>query len=200
MVQLPVPDPRDLLRLTAGSYQALEQAITLVPRITSLIGQIERIVQRADAVVTEVERTRQRTDQVIEQAAALTEQAAVLVERTATTADSADRVLGRTAALLDDFQPSLSRLAPLAEQLASTTSPAEVAAAVALIDHLPLLVASLETDILPILATLDTVGPDVRDLLDTTKEFNEILGSVPGLGRIKRRVEERQEILDGVRE
>jgi hypothetical protein len=200
MVRLPVPDPRDLLRLTASSYQALEQAITLVPRIGSLIGQIERIVQRADAVVTEVERTRQRTDQVIEQAAALTEQAAVLVERTAATADSADRVLGRTAALLDDFQPSLSRLAPLAEQLASTTSPAEVAAAVALIDHLPLLVASLETHILPILATLDTVGPDVRDLLYTTKELNEILGSVPGLGRIKRRVEERQEILDSVRE
>jgi ABC-type transporter Mla subunit MlaD len=193
MVRLPVPGPRDLLRLTTESYQALEQAIALLPRLTTLIGQVERIVQRADAVVTEVERTRQRADQVIGQAGAL-------VERTGTIVDSADELVGRASGLLDDFQPSLSQLAPLADQLARTTSPAEVAAAIALIDHLPLLVTALETDILPILATLDTVAPDVRELLDTTKEFNEILGSVPGLGRIKRRVEERQEILDGVPE
>jgi hypothetical protein len=54
----------------------------------------------------------------------------------------------------------------------------------------------LEAEILPILATFGTVAPDVRDLLDTTMELNEILGSVPGLGRIKKRVEERQERQD----
>jgi len=172
MARLPVPGPRDLLRLTTGSYQALEQAIALVPRISSLIDQVERVVQRADTLVAEVERTRQRTDQVVEQA----------------------------GALVGDLQPALSQLLPLLEQLADTTSPAEVAAAVALIDHLPLVVAALETDILPILATLDTVGPDLRELLETSKEFNEILGSVPGLGRIKKRVEERQELLDRVPE
>ncbi|HEX4726810.1 MAG TPA: hypothetical protein VH298_03375 [Jatrophihabitans sp.] len=192
MTRLPVPGPRELLRLTTGGYQALEQAIGLLPRVIALIGEIERIVRRADAVVTEVERTRQRADTVIEQSGAL-------IERTGGVLDGANN-------LLTDYQPSLDRLAPLLDQLGSTTSPDEVAAAVQLIDELPRLVESLQRDILPILATLDNVGPDVRELLETTKEFNEILGSVPGLGRIKKRVEEerveeeRAEHLAGERE
>jgi hypothetical protein len=186
MTRLSVPGPRDLLRLTAGGYQALEQAIGLLPRVAALIGEIERIVARADALVTEVERTRQRTDAVVVRSAAL-------IERTSTIVDSAASVLGRTSGLLSEYQPALDRLAPLVDQLAGTTSPAEVAAAVKLIDELPRLVEALQRDILPILATLDNVGPDVRELLDSTKEFNEILGSVPGLGRIKKRVEERAE-------
>jgi ABC-type transporter Mla subunit MlaD len=199
MTRLPVPGPRDLLRLTTGGYQALEQAIGLLPRVTALIGEIERIVSRADTLVTEVERTRQRTDAVVAQSGAL-------VERTAKIVDAADGLLGRTSGLLTDYQPALDRLAPLVDQLASTTSPDEVAAAIKLIDELPRLVEALQRDILPILATLDNVGPDVRELLNTTKEFNEVLGSVPGLGRIKKRVEEeraedeRAEQLDGTRE
>jgi ABC-type transporter Mla subunit MlaD len=194
MTRLPVPGPRDLLRLTTGGYQALEQAIALLPRVTALVGEIERIVARADTLVTEVERTRQRTDAVVEQSGAL-------IERTSKIVDAADGLLGRTSGLLNDYQPALDRLAPLVDQLASTTSPDEVAAAIKLIDELPQLVESLQRDILPILATLDNVGPDVRELLLTTKEFNEVLGSVPGLGRIKKRVEEeRAEQLDGERE
>jgi len=192
-----VPGPRELLRLTTSGYQALEQAIGLLPRVIALIGEIERIVSRADAVVTEVERTRQRADTVIEQSGAL-------IERTGGVLDGANK-------LLTGYQPALDRLAPLVDQLASTTSPDEVAAAIQLIDELPKLVEALQRDILPILATLDNVGPDVRELLETTKEFNEILGSVPGLGRIKKRVEEeraeeeraeeeRAEQLDGERE
>jgi ABC-type transporter Mla subunit MlaD len=192
MTRLGVPGPRELLRLTTDGYQALEQAIGLLPRVVGLVGEIERIVRRADAVVTEVERTQQQADAVIEQSGAL-------IDRTGTVLDGANN-------LLTGYQPALDRLAPLVDQLARTTSPAEVAAAIQLIDELPKLVEALQRDILPILATLDNVGPDVRELLETTKEFNEILGSVPGLGRIKKRVEEeraeeeRAEQLDGERE
>ena len=188
MTRLAVPGPRELLRLTTSGYQALEQAIGLLPRVIALIGEIERIVSRADAVVTEVERTRQRADTVIEQSGAL-------IERTGGVLDGANK-------LLTGYQPALDRLAPLVDQLASTTSPDEVAAAIQLIDELPKLVEALQRDILPILATLDNVGPDVRELLETTKEFNEILGSVPGLDRIKKRVEEEraEEQLDGTKE
>jgi len=168
MARLPVPGPRELLRLTTGSYQAVEQAIALVPRVSSLIDQVERVVQRADTLVAEVERTRQRTDQVVEQAG-------MLVQRSTGLVDATDRLL------------------PLLDRLAATTSPAEVDAIVLLVDTMPELVDRLRKEILPILASMTNVAPDVRELLDTTKEFTAILGSLPGLGRIKKRIEEHEE-------
>ena len=45
---------------------------------------------------------------------------------------------------------------------------------------------------LPVMTTLGTVAPDLHDLLDVSRELNEMLGKLPGLGRIKRRVEEEQ--------
>ena len=113
---------------------------------------------------------------------------------------TAERLTARGQALLDDFEPSLQKFAPIAERIAETISPDEVEAVVKLIDTLPELVGSLKQDILPILGTLGTVAPDIRDLLDTMREFNEIIGSLPGLGRIKKRVEERQEQQDYVRD
>ena len=62
-----------------------------------------------------------------------------------------------------------------------------------LIDHLPLLVGKLETEVVPILETLSTVSPDLHDLLDTSRELNEMLAKLPGMGRIKARVEEKQQ-------
>ena len=105
-------------------------------------------------------------------------------------------LVGRADGLLELFEPSLRGLEPVVKRLAESTSPAEVAAVIRLIDTLPELVEAMETDVLPIMKTLGTVAPDLRDLLDTSKELNEILGSLPGLGRIKKRVEERQELED----
>ncbi|MGI8666375.1 MAG: hypothetical protein ACR2N4_10135 [Jatrophihabitans sp.] len=206
-MRLPLPGPRDLLRVADRGYEAIEQAIALVPRIGALLDHIERIAQRADTVITEVEQTRLRADRVIDQVALTRERADQLVAqvgsvvaRTEPLLATAEQLTGRGAGLLAEFEPSLDRLAPLVAQLAETTSPAEVTAVIALIDSLPVLVGALQTDVLPILATLGTVAPDVRDLLETTREFNEILGSVPGLGRIKKRVEERQELQDSERQ
>ena len=210
MVRFPLPGPGDLIRAADRGYDAIERAIALVPRISKVIDQIERITQRAEVVITDVDRTRQRADEVIASTDALVERAGALLAAGELLLDRADRLLSQADGLLGQaggpleqasqllarFQPALSTLAPMIDQLAATTSPDEVAALIRLIDTLPELVQRLETEILPILATFGTVAPDVRDLLDTTMELNEILGSVPGLGRIKKRVEERQERQD----
>jgi ABC-type transporter Mla subunit MlaD len=206
MVRLPLPGPRDLLRVADRGYQAIEQAIAFVPRIADLLEQVQRIVQRADDVITEVGRTRQRADQLVagvdrtrQNADEVVSQVQAVITRTEPILVTAEQLTGQGTELLAKFEPSLDKLAPLAAQLAETTSPAEVTALIGLIDHLPTLVKALETDVLPVLATLGTVAPDVRDLLDTMREFNEIIGSLPGLGRIKKRVEERQEQQDAQR-
>ena len=94
--------------------------------------------------------------------------------------------------MLNEFEPPLTRLKPTLDTLAETTSPAEVASVVQMVDMLPALTESMQTDVLPMLKTLDTVGPDIHDLLMVSKELNEMLGSLPGMGRIKKRVEEEQ--------
>jgi ABC-type transporter Mla subunit MlaD len=189
MARLPVPGPRDLLRLTTGSYQALEQAIALVPRLTVLVGQLERIAARAETALEGLDRTRQRADEV-------TERADALIGRTGQVVAGAEAITGRAGALLEEFEPTLNRLMPVADRLGATTSPAEVDAIVLLVDTMPELVDRLRKEILPILASMTNVAPDVRELLDTTKEFTAILGSLPGLGRIKRRIEEHEEEQD----
>jgi ABC-type transporter Mla subunit MlaD len=258
-----LPGPKDLLRLMEGGYEAIEQAIALVPRMVSLLGEIEGVAARVNTMMGEIDQTQrsartvigqaeqvlQRTEQLVDRAAGLVGRADTLLDRTSGVVDATqpllertDAVLGRTGplvdragkvldeteplakqagelvastgplaelagpmmqqagelmgragGLLDGAEPSLRSLQPMLDRLARTTSPAEVDAVVQLIDTLPQLVQALQNDVLPIVKTLGTVAPDVRDLLDTTKEFNEILGSLPGLGRIKRRVEERQE-------
>ncbi|MFE9869776.1 hypothetical protein ACFYON_03950 [Micromonospora sp. NPDC005686] len=42
---------------------------------------------------------------------------------------------------------------------------------------------------LPILATLDRVGPDLHDLLDVTRDLKLAVAGIPGLGMLRRRGE-----------
>jgi hypothetical protein len=37
------------------------------------------------------------------------------------------------------------------------------------------------------------VAPDLHDLLDVSRELNEMLAKLPGVGRVKRRINEQQE-------
>jgi hypothetical protein len=61
-----------------------------------------------------------------------------------------------------------------------------------LVHQRPLLVMKLETDVIPVLDSLTTVAPDLRELLNLTRELNELLANVPGLGRIMRRIEQEE--------
>ena len=67
------------------------------------------------------------------------------------------------------------RVAPVLERLAEVVEPGTVDAAVQLVGE------------------MKSVAPDLHDLLDASKELNDLLGNLPGMGRIKRKVEERQE-------
>ncbi|MEJ7651821.1 MAG: hypothetical protein WKF57_22660 [Nakamurella sp.] len=173
-----LPNPLDAVRLASTAYGAVEQAIKLIPRVTSLLTDVERLVLRVGNLIGEVEVTQRRA------AAAVTQVESVVAGAAGTQS--------RVATLVDRFEPVLTQLLPVLETLSRTTSAEEVAALVKLVDALPPIVDRLDTDIMPILDTLATVAPDLRDLLDVSRELNEIIGSVPGLRGIKRRVEDKQ--------
>jgi ABC-type transporter Mla subunit MlaD len=181
-----IPGPNDVVKLAGQGYEAAERAMALVPRLVSIVGEVEQLMVRVNAVVGSIVETNQRATQVVERTAQVVGRAEQLV-------GTAEDMLGGLAPIVDRFVPVLDRIEPMVARIADTTSPDEVDAVVKLIDTLPELSDKLRTDILPVLDTLGTVAPDLRDLLDSSKELNEIMSGLPGLGRVKKRIEERQQ-------
>lgn len=178
-MRLPVPGPRDVISALERGGEQVEALLGAVPRVLTLLDDAERLLVRASAAI---ERVRE-----------VTESANVVVVRTSAVVDDAEGQVARVTALVDALEPSLTRLQPTLQTLADTTHPDEVAALVTLVDHLPAVTLQVERDVLPVLASLGSVAPDLHELLDVSRELNELLGKIPGIGRLKRRVEEEDE-------
>lgn len=181
-----IPGPAELVRLAEQGYQAAERAIGLVPRVVGMLDRAEELMQRVVIVAGSAERLLARADGLVQRADGLLQRAGKAVS-------AAEQLSGDASSLLEPFRPALHRLEQIAGRIADTTSPAEVDAVVQVVNLLPEVVISLREDILPILNTLDTVAPDVRELLVVSHELNEMLGAIPGLGRAKKRIEQEVE-------
>lgn len=177
-MRLPVPGPRDVWNMLERGADSVEQLLAAVPRVVALLDEAETMLTRVSRVIAQIEET---------QTAALK-----VVRRTDEVADQAEELVGRTTPLLDRMEPSLVALQPTLDRLAETTDAREVDALVTMIDLLPDLAVKMETHVIPILDSLSSVAPDLHDLLDVSRELNEMLGTVPGLGRIKKRIDEEQ--------
>lgn len=206
-MRLPVPGPRDVLSALERGSEQVEALLGAVPRVLALLDQAEALVARAsvivdraegvaDAATAEVARVGGVVDAVtarVESVGAVVDAAATQIERVDAVVGGAAVQAGRAAALIDTLEPPLTALQPTLQTLADTTHPDEVAALVTLVDHLPAVTMQVERDVLPVLASLGSVAPDLHELLDVSRELNEILGKIPGIGRLKRRVEEEED-------
>lgn len=188
----------------------MESLLGMVPRVMTLIDQAEAVLGLGPRLVSLLDRSEAqlgRIAPILDSVEVLTTAAATEVTQVESVISRAQAAVGdtnqvlaqarllvdRVSALLDRLEPALTKLQPTLEVIADTTDPTEVAALVAMVDHLPGLTRRLEEDVVPVMGTLATVAPDLRDLLAVSSELNEIIGKLPGFGRIKRRVEEEQE-------
>ena len=112
----------------------------------------------------------------------------------------ADALVGRASALadgasglLDTYQPIAAQAAPLARRFVQEFSEEELVAAIRLVDQLPRLTEHMESDIMPLLATLDRVGPDVHELLNQLREVRQAIQGIPGFRLFRKRGEEIDE-------
>lgn len=176
-----VRDAAGAARDAAGAVRdSMGAAIELVPRIGALIGQAELLLARVDAVVSAVEVTVTDADTVLDQVHATQ-------RRTDDAVAGAQGLVNRTDSLLTAYEPSLRRLAPVLERLAQSTSPDEVSAGISLIDRLPVLIEHVDETLLPLLSTLDGVGPDLHELLEVTQDLRRVITGLPGVGFLRRR-------------
>ncbi|KAB1904658.1 hypothetical protein [Micromonospora sp. AMSO31t] len=204
---IPLPRPGAVVGLTRSALdQALGSAAAFaaVPaRAFAVLDEVETLLRRINGVVDRIEATLDRTDRVLDDADAAVREVAVIsaaatgaietatgvATAAASVVDEADRVAGTAAELLGAYEPALRRAAPMTTRFVEQLSPEEVTAAIRLVDELPKLKEHLTSDVLPILATLDRVGPDLHDLLAVTRDLKLAVAGIPGLGMLRRRGE-----------
>lgn len=186
-MRLPLPGPTDVLNAVGSLRDGLGQAMDLVPRLTVVVGQVEGILGRVDAVVASIEATAARADEVVHRVDVLVDRVEVTTRRADEAVAGAHELVGRVDPLLSAYEPSLQQLSPTVARLVDTIDAQEVEALVTFIDRLPRLVAHLDEDILPMLRTLDHVGPDIHDLLEVAQDVRKVITGLPGMGLLRRR-------------
>jgi hypothetical protein len=182
-----------------------ERAESLIERVEQVVGEAEAAVGQTRAVLAAAALTVDEAGVVASGAATVVDGAAITVDGAAAVvdgarlvSDSAARVVqqaagaaGEAGDLLDGYGPMLREAAPLAKRFLSELTPEEVTAAIRMIDELPRLREHLANDVMPLLGTLDRVGPDVHALLDVTRDLNLAVAGIPGLRMLRRRGEDK---------
>ena len=206
-MRLPLPGPAAVIGGAAAAADAVEAAISLVPRAAAAMTRLEALLDRVEAAVDRADLLVERTDKVVDAAdlatvrAKKTLDAADVVAREAgRRTDTAAGVLERADTALGQWEPTLRRLAPQAKRFAETLAEHEVDAAIALIDRLPVVLEHLETDVLPVLATLDRVGPDLHEVLEVVEDLRRVITGLPGIGLLRKRGDDEPPRVETVHE
>ncbi|HEX7304285.1 hypothetical protein [Lentzea sp.] len=203
-----------LAKQALGAALDTTAAVAAVPsRVLDLIGEVEQLVRKVNGTIDAVDGVVRKADELVERTANvvtdaekavdevraitasagdITERAAQVVATAGHTADTADELIGI-------YEPIAKQAQPLAKRFVEELSPQEVEAAIKLVDELPVLTEHLTSDILPILATLDKVGPEVHQLLEVTSDMRQAILGIPGFGFMRRRGEKKEEE-EGVKE
>jgi uncharacterized protein YoxC len=161
--------------IVARAGQVADGAADVVTGAGVVADEARGIVAAAGAVAADA-------GGVILKATGVADRALVVVEQAAGAATGASDMLAV-------YQPIAERAAPLAQRFVQEFSEEELHAAIRLVDHLPQLTEHVETDIMPILVTLDRVGPDLHELLNVVKDLQLAIRGIPGLRMLRRRGE-----------
>ncbi|UGQ41869.1 ribulose 1,5-bisphosphate carboxylase large subunit [Rhodococcus aetherivorans] len=168
-----------------------EATEALVARVDDVVTDARAIVTRIDEVVTDARAAVGRVDEVIDSSSTVVGDAAAVAHRAQDVVSSAGRTSDAAGELLDTYAPMATRAAPLAGQFIEELSAEEVHAAVVLLDQLPEL-ADRMTALMPILGTLESVAPEIHELLGVAKDVRQAIVGVPGFNFLRRRGEDKE--------
>ena len=164
-MRIPLPGPSAVLGSAVAAADAVETAIGLVPRMADALTRVEGILDRVEVVVAQAETVVDSADRATGRTHATLDRADAVTTQAGRQSDAAAGVLDRLDHSLTTWEPILRRLSPAAERFAAGLDAREVDAAIALVDRLPTVLEHLDEDVLPVLTTLDRVGPDLHELL-----------------------------------
>jgi hypothetical protein len=188
------------------------RVLGLLDAAESLVGRVDDVVTRADTLVRKTEAVVDEVTAVVENARAISASAQVVVADARRVSTAAEAVVtevvditsqangvvvvaestARTAhELLEAYVPLARQAMPLLRRFVEELSPQEIEAAIKLVDQLPVITEHVLSDVLPILATLDKVGPDLHQLLEVTNDVRQAILGIPGFNFLRKRGEEK---------
>jgi len=170
--------------IAASAGVVVVDAAKISGQASGVIAVAEQVSRQASGVVAVAEHVSGRANEVVGGAARVSAEAAAVVALAESTAGIANE-------LIRVYEPIALRAAPLAGRFVTELSDEEVDAAIRLVDELPQLTEHLITNILPILSTLDRVGPDVTELLKVTRDVRQAIVGIPGFKFFRRRGAEK---------
>jgi uncharacterized protein YoxC len=170
----------------------------LVRKVNGTVDAIDAIVRKADALVDRTGAVVADAEKAVDEVRAITASASDVAERAGLVVTTAGHTAHTANELIGIYEPIAKQAQPLAKRFVEELSPHEVEAAIKLVDELPVLTEHLTSDILPILATLDRVGPEVHQLLEVTSDMRQAILGIPGFAFMRRRGEKKEEE-EGVR-
>jgi hypothetical protein len=189
-VRLPIPGPAAVIGGAAAAADAVETAIALVPRAVEAMTRVEALLDRAERAVDHVERVVDEAAESNVRVRATVDAANIVTRDAGRRVDAASGLIDRLDTMLVTWEPVARKLAPQATRFADSLSEHEIGAAIALIDRMPVVLDHVDTDLLPVLKTLDRVGPDLHELLEVVEDLRRVVTGLPGVGLLRRRGEE----------
>jgi ABC-type transporter Mla subunit MlaD len=182
--------------------EAVQVVADLPGRVAALLDEVERLIARVDATLDRVDEVAEEAGRVAARADEVAAGAGGVVARADATARVAGSVVDEVGAtargaqeLLHLYRPAAERAAPLVQHFVDEFSAQELQALIRLVDQVPQFTAHMERDIMPVLAKLDQVGPDVHELLDVLKDVRLAIQGVPGFALFRRRGADKEEEL-----
>jgi hypothetical protein len=166
--------------ISASAGVVVVDAAKISSQAAGVVAVAEQVSTQASGVIAVAEHVSGRAAGVVGDAAKVSDEAAAVIALAESTAAIANE-------LVRAYEPIALRAAPLADRFVTELSEDEVEAAIRLVDELPRLTEHLTTNILPILSTLDRVGPDVTELLKVTRDVRQAIVGIPGFRFFRRR-------------
>ncbi|MBY6363725.1 ribulose 1,5-bisphosphate carboxylase large subunit [Rhodococcus corynebacterioides] len=160
-------------------------SVDTVVLVAALPSRIDDLFSRVDALIASIEEITARAGGVIEAAARTTDDAAEVIV-------GAGDASERARTMIADIQPIADRGIPLGRRFVDNFSETELDASIRMVDQLPELMERMEA-IMPILATMDTVAPEIHQLLEVTKDVRKAVIGIPGFKFFRNRGEEKLE-------
>lgn len=164
---LPIPRVPSPSDVFRWSVGTAAAAAAVPGRVLDLLTTAEAVVARADALA-------RRTEEVVA---------------------GAEKAVGEARRVTAAVQEQVEAARPLM-RFVEEFSAHEINAAIQLVDELPRLTNHLSEDVLPILATLDRVGPDIHELLEVANDVRQAILGIPGFDFLRRRGGDKEEDKD----
>jgi hypothetical protein len=177
--------------LLARVNDIADRADKLIDRTTETVDDAEVVLKRCEAVAAAAAKIVEDAGRITDTAGAVVTEAGEVCGKASGTVAQAQHTAATADSLLEAYAPIAARAAPMAERFVNELSAKEVEAAIRLVDELPVLTEHVLSDILPILRTLDRVGPEIHELLEVTHDVRRAIVGIPGFHFFRRRGEER---------